>query len=179
MLGWIGHHERYLLDGGLAGWLAAELPLEAGETLREPQDYGSVEATDAGVATTAEIAQWSTVTEAASARLLDARAPARFAGASEPIDPVAGHVPGARNLPFTELLNADGRFRAPAELRQIFTGVVAPQSPADGVIAMCGSGVTACHLLAGLAVAGYSGRLYVGSWSEWIRDPARAVATAT
>ena len=90
----------------------------------------------------------------------------------EPIDPVAGHVPGASNLPFSELLDEDLKFRPADELSSLFDD----RAKADELIAMCGSGVTACHLLAGLAVAGRSARLYVGSWSEWIRDPARSVA---
>jgi thiosulfate/3-mercaptopyruvate sulfurtransferase len=111
-----------------------------------------------------------------SFRMLDARAPERYRGEVEPIDAVAGHVPGARNHPFTLSLGADGRFLPAAELKAAFAerlqGV-----PADRAMAMCGSGVTACHLLLAMERAGLAGaRLYPGSWSEWSRDPSRPVA---
>ena len=107
-------------------------------------------------------------------RLLDARAPERFAGRVEPIDPVAGHVPGARNHPFATNLGSDGRFAAAHELRNRFEQSQAGVAD-DHTIVMCGSGVTACNLLLAMEHAGKRGaRLYAGSWSEWIRDPARA-----
>ncbi len=109
--------------------------------------------------------------------LLDARDAARFAGATEPIDPVAGHVPGAVNRPFTHNLDGEGRFRPSAALRNEFEALLAGR-PARDVVHMCGSGVTACHNLFAMEQAGLPGsRLYVGSWSEWIRDPDRPVAT--
>ena len=108
--------------------------------------------------------------------MLDARAPERFAGEVEPIDPVAGHVPGARNHPFATNLNADARFAPAEQLRAQFERSQAGVAD-DQTIVMCGSGVTACNLLLALEVAGKPGaRLYAGSWSEWIRDRARAVA---
>ena len=108
--------------------------------------------------------------------LIDARAADRFAGENETLDPIAGHVPGARNHPYAHNLAPDGRFLEPRELRQRWEKTLSGQ-PAARAIAMCGSGVTACHNLLALEVAGLPGaRLYAGSWSEWIRDPSRAIA---
>jgi thiosulfate/3-mercaptopyruvate sulfurtransferase len=109
--------------------------------------------------------------------LLDARGPDRFAGQNETIDPVAGHVPGARNQPFALNLAADARLRPAPELHHLWQTVLG-ETPPTRVVAMCGSGVTACHNLLALQLAGLPGaRLYAGSFSEWIRDPAREVAT--
>jgi thiosulfate/3-mercaptopyruvate sulfurtransferase len=108
--------------------------------------------------------------------LVDARAPERFSGAVEPLDAVAGHVPSARNYPFSRNLGPDGRFLPAAQLRRRWLEFLDKTDPAD-VIAMCGSGVTACHNLLALDIAGLPGaKLYAGSWSEWIRDPARGIA---
>ena len=111
-------------------------------------------------------------------RLFDARDAARFRGDREPIDPVAGHIAGATNMPFADSLNEDGTWKAPAALRRIWSRALGedPELP-WGV--MCGSGVTACHLALSAVIAGYEEpRLYVGSWSEWIREPRRAVTTS-
>jgi thiosulfate/3-mercaptopyruvate sulfurtransferase len=114
--------------------------------------------------------------QAAGDLLVDARAAPRYRGEHEPIDPTAGHVPGARNRPFSANVTTAGIFRPAAELRTELLELLGERQPQQ-LIAMCGSGVTACHLLAGMAVAGLEpGRLYAGSWSEWIRDPGRAVA---
>jgi len=111
-----------------------------------------------------------------ASRVIDARAPARFAGATEPIDAVAGHVPGAINRPFSANLGPDGRLLPAAELREQWLALLGGTDPAR-VACMCGSGVTACQNLLALEVAGLSGaKLYAGSWSEWIRDPSRPVA---
>jgi thiosulfate/3-mercaptopyruvate sulfurtransferase len=108
--------------------------------------------------------------------LVDARSAERFAGQNETLDTVAGHIPGARNHPFAGNHDAQGRFLSREPLRRVWQETLRGQSPQQ-VIAMCGSGVTACHNLLALEVAGLSGaRLYAGSWSEWIRDPAHAVA---
>lgn len=105
--------------------------------------------------------------------LLDARAPERYRGDVEPLDPVAGHIPGALNRPFSANLGPDGRFLPPEALRAAFQGLAG----ARPVVHQCGSGVTACHNLLAMAVAGLpGGALYAGSWSEWCRDPARPVA---
>jgi thiosulfate/3-mercaptopyruvate sulfurtransferase len=114
--------------------------------------------------------------QAAGAVLVDARAAPRYRGEQEPIDPVAGHVPGAINRAGSVNVEADGRFRAPEALRRELTELLSGR-PAAELIAMCGSGVTACQLLLALAVAGLDGaKLYSGSWSEWIRDPKRPIA---
>jgi len=110
--------------------------------------------------------------------LVDARAAARFRGEVEPIDTRAGHVPGAVSHPFQENLGADGRFLAERELRARYQALLCGREAAE-LVSMCGSGVTACHNLLALEHAGLHGaRLYVGSWSEWIRDPRRPIATA-
>jgi thiosulfate/3-mercaptopyruvate sulfurtransferase len=173
MLRWIGVPDVAVLDGGWAAWRAAGGAVEttlasarAAKTLRaEVQPDWVLSA--AGVAA---------ALSAPGSMLVDARAAARFAGELEPIDPVAGHIPGARNHPFTLNLQPDGRLRPAAELRrhwQAFLGA----TPPSRLISMCGSGVTACHNLLALEVAQLPGAaLYAGSWSEWIRDPARPVA---
>ena len=108
--------------------------------------------------------------------LLDARTAERFRGEQEPIDPVAGHVPGARSVPLQQNLDSEGRFLDPQRLRALYEGVLEGRPP-HTVACMCGSGVTACHNLLALEIAGLPGaRLFAGSWSEWIRDPARPVA---
>ncbi|MEJ0037324.1 MAG: rhodanese-like domain-containing protein [Gammaproteobacteria bacterium] len=111
-----------------------------------------------------------------SIALVDARGPDRFAGQNETIDPVAGHVPGATNRPFAKNLDGRSRFLVPEELRRQWAQLLGTRPPTE-VIAMCGSGVTACHNLLALELAGLPGaKLYAGSWSEWIRDPTRPVA---
>jgi thiosulfate/3-mercaptopyruvate sulfurtransferase len=108
---------------------------------------------------------------------VDARAAPRYRGEQESIDSVAGHVPDAVNRPFGANLESDGRFKPPEQLRRELLELMGERSP-NQVIAMCGSGVTACHLLLAMEVAGLAGgRLYAGSWSEWIADPARPVRT--
>ena len=109
--------------------------------------------------------------------LIDARALPRFRGEVEPIDPVAGHIPGAQCAAFNENLDSSGRFLPVEQLKQRFAEKLGDRSP-DELVAYCGSGVTACHNLFALALAGYPlGKLYAGSWSEWINDPQRGVAT--
>jgi thiosulfate/3-mercaptopyruvate sulfurtransferase len=111
--------------------------------------------------------------------LLDARAAPRFRGEVEPIDPVAGHIPGALNRPFSDNLAADGRFKPAAGLREEFSTLIAPND-ARGVVHMCGSGVTACHNLLAMEHAGLHGsRIYAPSWSGWIADPSRPVERGT
>jgi len=170
MLRWLGHEEVAVLDGGLQAWIAAGGRLEAGGVDWQLATYEPGKVRSAEVVTTAEIAALDTK----RAVLVDARAPARFAGREEPIDPVAGHVPGAVNWPFSSMLDPDGRMQPPERIRERYMAVT------DGgtreLVAMCGSGVTACHILLAVATAGLPGRLYAGSWSEWIRDPARPIA---
>lgn len=172
MLRWVGHSKVAVLDGGFKAWQAAGLPIAADLPTRAPSNFVARPDRNAWL----DAAQVAQRVRQSDWRLLDARAPERFAGAVEPIDAVAGHVPGARNHPFATSLAPDGRFLPAAQLRERFAASQA--GVADGnTIAMCGSGVTACHLLLALEVAGKPGaKLYAGSWSEWIRDAARGVA---
>ncbi len=174
MLRWLGHDAVAVLDGGFAAWMAEGRPVDAQHAPRAPVRFEARPRTrmvldSAGVADA--LARGET--------LVDVRATERFAGILEPLDAVAGHVPGAVNLPYPENLDAAGRFRAPADLAALWharTGAREGRAP----ICMCGSGVTACQGLLALEAAGITGgRLYAGSWSEWIRDPARPVARAT
>lgn len=171
---WLGHGEVAVLDGGVDAWTAAGFALDTAVPAAQRGDFEP-----SGPDSAAVVASDGLERELArGALLLDARSPERFAGTAEPIDPVAGHVPGAVNLPFAQLLTPEGRFEPRAALRARFDAVLAGRDARD-VIAMCGSGVTACHLLLGLAHAGFDGgRLYAGSWSAWITDPGRPVARA-
>jgi thiosulfate/3-mercaptopyruvate sulfurtransferase len=170
LLRYFGHPQVALLDGGLQAWLAAGRPLSEGdEAPAYPGDFvakpGGLPVLDAGQA--AELA-WTGV-------LIDARAPERYRGESESMDPVAGHIPGARNWPMGRHLDATGRFLEPAELAQALAELTPPDAP---VGAYCGSGITAAHTVLALEVAGRPGAaLYPGSWSEWVTDPSRPVAT--
>jgi thiosulfate/3-mercaptopyruvate sulfurtransferase len=170
LLRYFGHPEVNVLDGGFGGWVAAGLAIERGEVEAEPGDFvarpGGMRLLDAVGAE--HLA-------AGAGLLLDARAPERFRGEHEPIDPVAGHIPGAVNLPNASLLDATGRFLDAGALRARFETAGARAGTEVG--AYCGSGVSAAHEVLALEVAGIPGALYVGSWSEWIRDPTREVAT--
>jgi len=175
MLRWLGHEAVVVLDGGFAAWTAEGRPVStqeppprrAADFAPRPRPAMVVDA--AGVA--AALRQGEV--------LVDVRGAERFAGSVEPLDAVAGHVPGAVNLPYLENLDAAGRFRPAAELAGLWrtrTGAESGRAP----ICMCGSGVTACQGLLALEAAGVpGGRLYAGSWSEWIRDATRPVARAT
>jgi thiosulfate/3-mercaptopyruvate sulfurtransferase len=159
------------LDGGFAAWQQAGLRVEQNEPVVRARRYVGGSAQHAGTVATARIA----VAQASGDLLVDARAAPRYRGEQEPIDAKAGHVPGARNRPFTANVTQEGRFRRPAELRAELTELLEGRSP-ERLVAMCGSGVTACHLLLAMEVAGLpGGRLYAGSWSEWIRDPSRPI----
>jgi len=170
LLRWIGHEAVRVLDGGFAAWRAAGAPIEEG-----PDE----EVVPASTPLVARPGSMPTVTaeDILAGRvpvLLDARAPERFRGEVEPVDPVAGHIPGARNVPTAGNLGDDGRFRSADELRARFlaAGVV----PGEPVAAYCGSGVTATHELLALEVAGFGrGALYAPSWSGWVADPSRPV----
>ena len=172
---WIGLRNVAVLDGGYAAWCAAGLPVV--QSLAAPVAKSLAVALDS--------ASWVSTAIVDELRrrpgnlLVDARGAERFAGRAETIDPIAGHIPGARNHPFIANLGADGKFLPAAELRARFSTLLG-SVPASGLIAMCGSGVTACHNLLALEHAGLPGaRLYAGSWSEWIRDPRRSIATGT
>ena len=171
LLRWIGHEAVAVLDGGLRAWTEAGLPLTTEVPQRTPTRFIARPNRSAWLST-GEVAEKIR----AGWRLLDARAPERFAGKVEPIDPIAGHVPGAINHPLASNLNAEGRFLSAEDLRARYTRSQAGVED-DRTVAMCGSGVTACHLLLGMEIAGKRGaRLYAGSWSEWIRDPDRPKA---
>lgn len=170
---WLGHRQVAVLDGGLRRWQQLGLPVTA--------DLPPARAAGGFVGQAHDDA-WVDIETTQSAaldpghRVIDARAPERFRGEVEPIDPVAGHVPGAVNHPTSTLVGADGRLLPAAELYDSFMQTLGPV-PASAAITMCGSGVTACHVLLALEHAGLPGaRLYVGSWSEWSRDPSRAIA---
>jgi len=169
---WLGHDRVALLDGGWPLWLA-ETGLSSTEPAnRAPRRFVAGESLE-NVITAGELQQ--RLAEH-GALVVDARAPERYEGRVEPIDPVAGHIPGAVNRFWQSNLD-DGRFKSAARLRSEFEQLLAGRSPSQ-VVAQCGSGVTACHHLLALHIAGLSGaRLYAGSWSEWIADPGRPVAT--
>jgi thiosulfate/3-mercaptopyruvate sulfurtransferase len=175
MLHWVGHEAAAVLNGGLSAWLAAGFALESTERTATPATFVPRVQPDRAIAVEALIPALA----ARSATLVDARAADRFAGQNETIDPVAGHVPGARNHPFMSNLDTERRFLPPEVLRERWTKTLGGAS-ADDVVAMCGSGVTACHDLLALELAGFTGaRLYPGSWSEWIRDRSRPIATGS
>lgn len=169
MLRYYGHENVRVLDGGHRAWLGAGLPVTTAAPASRSGDFtarpGRMPALDASAA-------------AAMARtglLLDARAPERYRGEHEPVDPVAGHIPGAVSGPTTGNVNADGTFKDVGELAARFASLGV--RPGRAVGAYCGSGVTAAHEVLALALAGIPAALYVGSWSDWITDPARPVAT--
>jgi thiosulfate/3-mercaptopyruvate sulfurtransferase len=166
VLRWAGVQEVRVLDGGFAAWSAAGLPVEAGQAETPRAGNFTIRAGALAVLSASEAAEW-----AAAGRLLDVRAPERFRGEVEPLDPVTGHIPGARNLPTTENLAEDGGFLSTAALAARFAG------HGSSVGVYCGSGVTAAHTALALHEAGIEGVLYPGSWSEWITDSDRPVAT--
>lgn len=174
LLAWLGKREGvFLLDGGLQAWQQAGLPLDCNS---RPSKFG----TFAGQADQGLLIDAHRLLERlgnSDLTLLDARGLPRFRGDLEPIDAVAGHIPGARCAAFTDNLDAAGRWRSPVELRQRFQAYLGERSP-DSLVAYCGSGITACHNLFALCLAGFDlAPLYAGSWSEWIIDPQRPVAT--
>jgi len=195
LLRYFGHDRVRVLDGGFRGWAAGGLPVSTDDVVAEPGDFtaqpGRLPVLDAAGA--AELARWGV--------LLDARAPARYRGETEPVDRLAGHIPGALSAPTAENVTSDGLFRPVADLRARFAdlGVAGAAngaassadgaaSSADGAASSadggppqvgvyCGSGVTAAHEVLALALAGIPAALYVGSWSGWVADPDRPVAT--
>lgn len=176
-LRWAGHLEVSVLDGGLAAWVASGLELEAGAVVATPGDVvvvpGGMPVLDADAA--AQVAKTGV--------LLDARAPVRYRGEQEPIDPVAGHIPGAVNLPASLLVDESGRLRPAGETVVAFATAAARAPafqtetvPTGAIGAYCGSGVTAAQTVLALHEAGIEASLYVGSWSEWVADESRPVA---
>lgn len=174
MLRWLGHEKVALLDGGLGAWLTAGGELESHEPDIAVAEF-KPHPDQSLIATTEEIS--AGVAAGMEFSLLDARDAVRFAGQTEPIDPVAGHIPGAINLPLTENIDTDGLWRPAGDLKQMWQEVLAGKEKLP-LTAMCGSGVTACHLVLSAQIAGLpEPKVYVGSWSEWIRDDSRPVAT--
>jgi thiosulfate/3-mercaptopyruvate sulfurtransferase len=170
MLRWAGHEQAAVLDGGLAKWQREGRPV----TTEMPQFEA---ATYPGRARASMHASLAFVEKKLKrAALLDARAPARYRGEQEPIDPVAGRIPGAKNRFNNDNVNADGTFKQPELLREEFEKILSGRNSGD-VINYCGSGVAACHNALAMEVAGLTGsRVYIGSWSEWSADPARPIS---
>jgi thiosulfate/3-mercaptopyruvate sulfurtransferase len=172
LLRWLGHDDVAVLDGGLAAWRNAGYGVTAEVPVVQPAVFDwrlRDESVDVGFLL-AHLKDPRVL-------LIDSRGADRFRGENETIDPVAGHIPGAVNRPFRNNLNSGGRFRPAEELRAEFERLLG-KHPAEEVVAYCGSGVSACHNLLALEVAGFHGaRLYAGSWSEWCSDRARPIAT--
>jgi thiosulfate/3-mercaptopyruvate sulfurtransferase len=162
-----GHTDVRVLDGGWSAWVADGCPVEQGPTAPSPGDFdgepGSMPVRDA-----------EDVMD--TAVLIDARAGERYRGETEPVDPIAGHIPGAVNVPTASNLTEDGRFRDVEELREVYAAVGVTTGDTD-VAAYCGSGVTACLDLLALERIGVRAALYPGSWSGWITDPARPITS--
>jgi len=171
MLRWIGHADVAVLDGGTGAWIAA-----GGLLSQEPAAQELASNFQAGASQVEQLDADALQQQLGRVRLIDARAPERYRGEVEPLDRVAGHIPGASNRLFKNNLQEDGRFKPAARLREEFSALLAPFTPQQ-VVHQCGSGVTACHNLLAMEHAGLTGsRLYPGSWSEWSADPARPVA---
>jgi thiosulfate/3-mercaptopyruvate sulfurtransferase len=172
MLRWLGHDSVAVLDGGLAGWKRSKRSLEEPVPVVTPRNF-IARPRDLAVSTAQVLGDM----KAESRLILDARSPERFRGENETLDPVGGHIPGAINRFYFENLDDAGCFFKPAtELRAEFDALLGSHPPA-AVVQQCGSGVTACHNLLAMEVAGLTGsKLYPGSWSEWCADPARPVA---
>lgn len=168
-LGYFGHPDVRVLDGGYAAWQAAGLPVITDAPAVDPGDFvaqpGGLDVLDADAA--AEVAHTGT--------LLDVRTPERYRGESEPVDPVAGHIPGAVNAPGASNTDAEGRFLQPAVLRERFVEFGA--GPEERVGVYCGSGVTAAQTVLALQLADLPAALYPGSWSDWIAEGSRPIAT--
>lgn len=174
LLRWMGHYDVALLDGGFATWISEQRPTVSGVETRPARAFtGAPQA-----AMVADLQEVALMSSGGGKRLIDARAPERYRGAIEPIDRVPGHIPGAVNDHFMQNVDERGRFKAPETLRTRLTAALRGARP-DDVVCYCGSGVTACHNLLALELAGLPGaRLYPGSWSEWSSDPSRGVETS-
>jgi thiosulfate/3-mercaptopyruvate sulfurtransferase len=174
MLRWLGHEAVAVLDGGFEKWSREGRPVTADVPVVVAQPFPVRRV--APVVTAEELAR---ALPARALALVDARAAERYRGDVEPLDPVAGHIPGARNRPFAANLNPDLTFKPADVLRAEFAGLLG-STPLDRVVHYCGSGVSACHNLLAMEIAGLPGtRLYPGSWSEWCADASRPAATGT
>ena len=173
LLRWLGHDAVAVLDGGFSKWIAEGRPISSAAGEREAAEFHAAPRTDMTigideVAAHAHDAAW---------RVVDARAPERYLGEVEPMDPVAGHIPGATNYFFQWNIDERGTFRTPDDLRARFAPYLNAVAP-DHIVCYCGSGVQACHNLLALEHAGVSGtKLYPGSWSQWVSDRSRPVET--
>jgi len=175
LLKWLGHSQVAVLDGGLPAWTELNGPMSNEEPGVISREFKAKPRREMWV----DAPQVERLLSEGAGRLVDARDPQRFTGAEEKLDPVAGHIPGAINLPFRMNLDSAGRFLSKNQLRERLQAAYAGV-PGDAVVHMCGSGVTACHTLLAQAHAGLpDGVLYAGSWSEWITDDRRPVATGT
>ena len=173
LLRWLGHENVAVLDGGLKTWQEAGMDLVTDEASYVAGDFQAA-VNDAWVM---DVDSVEAQLAAGEITLVDARPADRFTGKDQQTDPVPGHVPGAQNLPFGGNLTSDGKFQSAEALNQRFAEVI-PQGDVAQLVNMCGSGVTACHNLLAQKIAGYQpARLFIGSWSQWIRDPKRAVVT--
>ena len=171
MLRYFGHDRAAVLDGGMRGWRAAGLPTRAGREERAPRSFTPRLRSSMRV----EAAQILERAGSGIEVLVDARAPERFRGEEEPLDPVAGHIPGALNHFYHKNLDPQGRLLSADALREQFRALLGNAAP-ESVVSYCGSGVTACHNLLAMEQAGLEGaRLYAGSWSEWCSDPSRPI----
>jgi thiosulfate/3-mercaptopyruvate sulfurtransferase len=166
-----GHDQVKVLNGGLAAWIAAGLPTVSGPGAPSTQGDFVARPGQRAQVNAAEIAAKLGVSDGLT--LVDVRAPERYSGDKEPIDPVAGHIPGAVNVPATANLDVDGRFLPPAEIAARY----AAAGGVEGAVLYCGSGVTAAQSLLALESAGLTAAIYPGSWSEWITDSTRPIAT--
>ena len=176
LLRWLGFNQCAVLDGGIQAWQAPGYEVTSEVPQVQTTTFTAKPNHDLWMSTAAIVANLNSAADL----VIDARANIRYRGEKEPIDPVAGHIPGAINLPLDENLR-DGLFLPTAELRQRFqTALQQHNYTPEQVIHMCGSGVTACHNMLAMEVAGLTGsRIYVGSWSEWVRDASRPIATAS
>jgi len=171
MLRWLGHDAVAVLDGGFAKWMREGRPVTADVVAPRPTSFEVTHVTPTlnSVGVEASLSRHTLL-------LVDARAAERYRGDVEPMDPVAGHIPGAVNHPASQNIGADGVFKPPAALRADFQALLGGRSPTE-VVHQCGSGVTACHNMLAMEIAGLPGtRLYPGSWSEWVSNPLRPVA---
>lgn len=174
MLRWAGHQAAAVLDGGIAAWKAAGQPLVTGAPVARPAGCFSLRPS---LVETVDYAGIRANIASGARQVLDARAPDRFRGENETLDPIGGHIPGARNRLFKDNLGPDGRFKPAGQLRQEFHAITGGR-PAAEIINQCGSGVTACHNLLALEIAGLNGAaLYPGSWSEYSAQPGAPIAT--
>jgi len=170
---WLGHARVAVLDGGLRAWQAAGLPVSREVPTPAPRKLP----VHVPLVATVEADEIERSLGTSRLRVIDARAAERYRGDVEPLDARAGHIPGALNRPFKTNVDAEGRFRPAAELRSALEPLVAGVS-GDAVVSQCGSGVTACHNILAMMLAGFAPpRLYAGSWSEWSSSPSRPVAT--